>query len=168
MNVAMTQTQNQLASQDAAPSAAQRRHIDKHAANGVAALRAAGVTDELWLLAVEQHLADRTGSGDDALVFTGDDGGRLSPHRFRWQMRRAAAAAGRPDLTFHKLRHTGATLAAATGATTADLMSRLGHATPTMAMRYQHTAADRDRLLAAALSTVAGGQRAHDPETHNA
>ena len=87
--------------------------------------------------AVEQHLADRTGTDDDALVFTADGGGRLSSHRFRWQMRRAAAAAGRPDLTFHRLRHTGATLAAAAGATTAELMSRLGHTAPTMTMRHQ-------------------------------
>lgn len=116
--------------------------------------------------AVEQHLANHTASGDDALVFTGDDGGRLSPHRFRWQMRRAAAAAGRPDLTFHQLRHTGATLAAATGATTADLMSRLGHTTPTMAMRYQHTAADRDRVLAEALSTLVDGPKAPAHATH--
>ncbi len=35
--------------------------------------------------------------------------------------------AGRPDLRFHDLRHTGAVLAAATGATPGELMARLGH-----------------------------------------
>ena len=61
-------------------------------------------------------------------------------------------AAGRPDLRFHDLRHTGATLAAATGATMAELMRRLGHSTPGAAMRYQHAADDRDRAIAEALS----------------
>ena len=67
----------------------------------------------------------------------------------------AREAAGRPDLRFHDLRHTGATLAAATGATLADLMQRLGHSTPAAALRYQHAAADRDRAIAEALSGFA-------------
>ena len=64
----------------------------------------------------------------------------------------AREAAGRPDLRFHDLRHTGATLAAATGATLAELMRRLGHSTPDAAMLYQHAADDRDAAIAAALS----------------
>jgi len=101
MNVAMTQTQNQLASQDAAPSAAQRRHIDKHAANGVAALRAAGVTDELWLLAVEQHhdsapgpLAGRPPAHQLARLIQRADifAARLSPRKMRAAMSATAAA----------------------------------------------------------------------------
>lgn len=66
-------------------------------------------------------------------------------------------AAGRPDLRFHDLRHTGATLAAATGATLAELMTRLGHSTPAAALRYQHAAADCDRAIAEALSGFADG-----------
>ena len=58
--------------------------------------------------------------------------------------------AGRPDLTFHGLRRTSAVLAAASGATVAELMARLGHHA-TMAMKYQHAAADRDRVIADAL-----------------
>ena len=38
----------------------------------------------------------------------------------------ARRAAGRPDLRWHDLRHTGAVLAAQTGATLAELMGRLG------------------------------------------
>lgn len=63
----------------------------------------------------------------------------------------ARAAAGRPDLRFHDLRHTGAVLAAATGATLAELMARLGHSTPGAAMRYQHAAKGRDAEIAALL-----------------
>lgn len=70
---------------------------------------------------------------------------------------RARAAAGRPDLRFHDLRHTGGTLAAATGATLADLMARLGHSTPAAAMVYQHAVAGRDRDIADALSGFAVG-----------
>ena len=63
--------------------------------------------------------------------------------------------AGRPDLRFHDLRHTGAVLAAQTGATLAELMGRLGHSTSSAAMRYQHAAADRDKAIAEALSRLA-------------
>ena len=48
-------------------------------------------------------------------------------------------------------------LAAATGATLAELMARLGHSTVSAAMRYQHAAADRDKVIAAALSDLAAG-----------
>jgi integrase len=47
-------------------------------------------------------------------------------------------------------------MAAATGATLAELMARLGHSTPGAAMRYQHAAQERDREIAAALSRLAG------------
>ena len=70
---------------------------------------------------------------------------------------RARQAAGRPDLRFHDLRHTGAVLAAQTGATLAELMARLGHSTPGAALRYQHAAAGRDAQFAAALSRIANG-----------
>ncbi len=70
---------------------------------------------------------------------------------------RAREAAGRPDLRWHDLRHTGAVLAASTGATLAELMDRLGHSTPGAALRYQHVAQDRDTQIAQALSRIAGG-----------
>jgi integrase len=53
------------------------------------------------------------------------------------------------------LRHTGATLAAATGASTRELMARLGHASADAALRYQHATADRDQAIARALSGLA-------------
>lgn len=63
-------------------------------------------------------------------------------------------AAGRPDLRFHNLRHTGAVLAAQSGATLAELMGRLGHSTPGAALRYQHAAEGRDMELARRLSAM--------------
>jgi integrase len=71
--------------------------------------------------------------------------------------RAARVVAGRPDLTIHGLRHTGATLAAATGATLAELMRRLGHSTPVAALTYQHATDDRDRAIAEALSEFHAG-----------
>ena len=65
--------------------------------------------------------------------------------------------AGRSDLRFHDLRHTGAVYAAIAGATTADLMARLGHTTPQAAMIYQHAAEGRDALIAEGLSRLAVG-----------
>ena len=46
-------------------------------------------------------------------------------------------------------------LAAATGATLAELMERLGHSTPAAAMKYQHAAQGRGREIAALLSKMA-------------
>jgi hypothetical protein len=45
-------------------------------------------------------------------------------------------------------------LAAATGATLAELMARLGHSTAEAALRYQHAAADRDRVIAENMSKL--------------
>jgi integrase len=107
--------------------------------------------------AVRDHLARRTGPAQDALLFPAVHGGHMNPATLRRAYHPAREAAGRPDLRFHDLRHTGAVLAAATGATLAELMARLGHSTVSAAMRYQHAAADRDKVIAAALSELAAG-----------
>ncbi|MGL5406324.1 MAG: tyrosine-type recombinase/integrase [Propionibacteriaceae bacterium] len=70
---------------------------------------------------------------------------------------KARTAAGRPDLRLHDLRHTGATMAAMSGATLAELMARLGHSSVGAAMRYQHAAKDRDLAIAQEISRMAGG-----------
>jgi integrase len=106
---------------------------------------------------LERHLNRYAQLGRDGLLFPSRTGENLSPHTFYRHFERATAEAGRPDLRVHDLRHTGAVLAAQTGATLADLMSRLGHSTPQAAMRYQHAAAERDRLIASRLSELASG-----------
>ena len=58
---------------------------------------------------------------------------------------------------FHDLRHFGGVMAALTGATTRELMDRLGHSTATAATRYQHVAAGRADALAERLSALACG-----------
>jgi len=57
-----------------------------------------------------------------------------------------------PGLVFHDLRHTGNTLAAGTGASTRELMVRMGHASARAALIYQHASAKRDRATAEALA----------------
>lgn len=105
--------------------------------------------------AIEKHLAEHVDKGGDALLFPAQHGGHLAPATLYRRFYAARTAAGREDLRFHDLRHTGAVLAAATGATLAELMARLGHSTPQAAMRYQHAAQGRDRQIAALLSKLA-------------
>jgi integrase len=108
---------------------------------------------------VREHLDNHMLWGKDALLFTTASGhqiGRGGAFQKHWE--KARAAAGRPDLRFHDLRHTGAVLYALTGATLAELMGRLGHSTPAMAIRYQHVAAGRDTELARRMSDLATRQ----------
>jgi integrase len=105
---------------------------------------------------VKAHLRDHVPATRDALVFPAASGGHMAPASLYRVYYPAREAAGRPDLRFHDLRHTGAVLAAATGATLAELMARLGHSTAGAALRYQHAAAGRDQVIAAALSKLAG------------
>jgi integrase len=107
--------------------------------------------------AIEQHLAKHVDKGCDSLIFPADNGGHLQPSTVYRHWYKARANAKRDDLRWHDLRHSGAVLAAATGASLAELMARLGHSTPQAAMRYQHAAKGRDREIAALLSKLANG-----------
>lgn len=101
---------------------------------------------------VENHLERFVGARSDALVFTGAKGGPLRPHVLQKAWVQAKDATGLGFLHLHDLRHAGNTWAAATGASTKELMARMGHASPAAALRYQHATADRDRAIAQALS----------------
>jgi integrase len=106
------------------------------------------------LPALAGHLVDHVEPGADSLLFPAVGGGHLQPSTLYRRFYTARDAAGRPDLRFHDLRHTGAVLAASTGATLAELMARLGHSTPQAALRYQHAAQSADKRIAAALSEL--------------
>ncbi|GGG01741.1 putative prophage phiRv2 integrase [Rhodococcoides trifolii] len=108
------------------------------------------------------HIATLADPRPDALVFPGAGG--PEGYQTDWELRRAVGAAGKlidpalfpdgvnpyvaQDLRPHELRHSAATLAAQTGATTKELMSRIGHTTPNQALQYQHAAAARDAEIA--------------------
>jgi integrase len=103
------------------------------------------------------HLVEHTGADAGALLFPSatDPARWLQSKALYVDYRKARAAAGRDDLRWHDLRHSGAVLAATAGATLAELMARLGHSTPAAAMRYQHAAEGRDHVVAAAMSKLA-------------
>jgi integrase len=103
---------------------------------------------------VREHLLKHAEAGKDGLLFPARSGGHLAPSSLYRVYCPAREAAGRPDLRWHDLRHTGAVLAAQTGATLAELMGRLGHATPGAALRYQHAAEGRDMEIARRLSAL--------------
>lgn len=106
--------------------------------------------------AIAAHLDTHVIRFGNPLLFpaTGDSMGarHLSQSTFHtptWNDARTAA--GRPDMPFHALRHYAGTRYAQHGATLAETMSRLGHSSMTVAMRYQH-ATDRDAEIAARMA----------------
>ncbi len=103
---------------------------------------------------IKDHLERFVDADKDALLFPAASGRHLAPASLYRQFYKARSAAKRDDLRWHDLRHSGAVLAAATGATLAELMARLGHSTPQAAMRYQHAAQGRDRQIAKLLSKM--------------
>lgn len=114
------------------------------------------------IVELRQHLDAFSTVDPDAYVFTSSDGRPLERSNFRnriWLP--ATRRAGLEGLRFHDLRHTAGTLAAQTGATTKELMTRLGHASPRAAMIYQHATADRDRRIAERLAEMTRGADQH-------
>jgi HD-GYP domain-containing protein (c-di-GMP phosphodiesterase class II) len=63
MNLSMIELQGRLAVQGAKPTLEQRAAIEAHPRKSAEMLEAAGVTDRLWLAAVEQHHERVDGSG---------------------------------------------------------------------------------------------------------
>lgn len=106
------------------------------------------------MVEILSHLDKYTEKDKDALLFCGESGTPLSIGVLQRAWTRARNSIGRDDLHLHDLRHTGLTLAAATGATTAELMHRAGHASSDAALRYQHATRDRDEVLANALEEL--------------
>jgi len=109
---------------------------------------------EVLIPELEAHLKKWAAPGPKGLVFSGvrDEPFRRATFYTAW--RRATCEAGVDGLHFHDLRHTGNTLAAATGASTKELMARLGHSSPRAALIYQHASRDRDSVIASALNKL--------------
>ncbi|MBA3287970.1 MAG: site-specific integrase [Acidimicrobiia bacterium] len=107
---------------------------------------------------LEHHFEQFVGVDLDALVFVGAKGAVLRRSNFNKVWSRARDEAGRPDLHLHDLRHYANTLAASAGASTRELMSRLGHTSPAAALRYQHATAERDRVIAERMDDLIAGR----------
>jgi integrase len=104
------------------------------------------------------HLEQRGEPGPDGLVFPAPEGGPMRRSNFRrrtWEP--ATRAVGVPGLRFHDLRHSAGTLSAVAGATTKELMARMGHSSPRAALIYQHATAERDGAIADALDRLVAG-----------
>lgn len=102
---------------------------------------------------LEQHLAS-VPLGADGLLFTTTSGAPMRRATLYTAWGRATKAVGITGLRFHDLRHTGNTLAAATGASTKELMARMGQSSSRAALIYQHATQDRDAAIAASLSSM--------------
>jgi integrase len=104
---------------------------------------------------LEDHLERFTGPRPDDRVFPGEKGGPLRRHVLAKHWAQTRQPVGLPaGFRFHDLRHTANTITASAGASTRELMHRMGHASPEAALRYQHATRDRDAALAAALGDL--------------
>ena len=119
----------------------------------VAGRRVVAIPNELVRI-LDGHLTTYVASEPHAVVFTGDKGAPITTQHWSKKFREAADRAGATELHFHDLRHLAGTLAAATGASTRELMARLGHSTPRASLIYQHATERRDRQIAAGLDTI--------------
>jgi integrase len=111
--------------------------------------------------ALRAHLATYVDHHPETLIFTGEKGGVLRVGNFRRAVKwsNATCAVGLGDgFHFHDLRHTGNTLAAAAGASTRELMHRLGQSSMRAALVYQHAASERDREIADGIDRRIGEQ----------
>jgi integrase len=103
---------------------------------------------------IKKHLDTFVAADPDALVFTSSRGAVLRRSNFqratRWTT--TVKAAGLPGFHLHDLRHTGYSLAAASGDSLRSLMTRMGHDSMRAALIYQHTGQRDDAAIAAALS----------------
>jgi integrase len=105
--------------------------------------------------ALAEHLGVYAEDSPDGLVFPAERGGPIRRSNFTRRIWiPATRAAGVEGLRFHDLRHTAATLAVAAGASTRELMVRMGHSSSAAALRYQHVMAGRDAAIAAALDEL--------------
>ncbi|HWI05301.1 MAG TPA: tyrosine-type recombinase/integrase, partial [Acidimicrobiales bacterium] len=94
--------------------------------------------------------------GGDGLVFPSLEGEPMRRSNFRrrvWEP--ATAQVGMSGFRFHDLRHTAATLAAASGASLRALMARIGHASVRAAVLYQHVIDGQDAEIVRYLEGVA-------------
>ncbi|MBN9109610.1 MAG: tyrosine-type recombinase/integrase family protein [Pseudonocardia sp.] len=115
---------------------------------------------------IVKHLMTHVEPGPDALVFTGPNGGALRRAHFnkltKWP--EMVRKLGVPGLHFHDLRHTGNLFAAQTGASTRDLMARMGHDDMRAALIYQRATSEADRRIADRLSALVEGREVTDDQ----
>ena len=116
---------------------------------------------------LKRHLGLYVDPDPSAFVFTGLRGKPIRRGNFNPMVGWAeiVESMGKVGLHFHDLRHTGNTLAAQSGASTRDLMARMGHDSMNAAIIYQHATRQADRAIANALDDqLRAGSRDEDPD----
>jgi integrase len=116
---------------------------------------------------MQTHLREYVEPQAESLVFTGPRGG--TPKRGSWRstvrwtakVREAGLPAG---FHFHDLRHTGNHLASKSGASTRELMHRMGHGSMRAALIYQHKTDERAREIAVRLNEVVAREAKRDDD----
>lgn len=97
---------------------------------------------------VSDHLQAHVEARPEALLFTNSVGRPIQATVWTTAWNAARQSADLETVRLHDLRHLAGTLTAQAGATTKEVMSRLGHSSVAAAMRYQHVAADRSAEVA--------------------
>jgi integrase len=113
------------------------------------------------------HLLEYVEPHADSLVFTVPRGG--TPKRGSWRSTvkwtKKVQEAGLPaGFHLHDLRHTGNHLASKSGASTKELMHRMGHGTMRAALIYQHNTDERAREIALRLNEVVARETKRDDD----
>ena len=87
-----------------------------------------------------------------APLFLRADGKALTRAQLQHAFQKARASVGLEQFHFHDVRHSGLTVSAQGGATTRELMARAGHSTMSAAMKYQHAADERGKVVASRMN----------------
>ena len=120
-----------------------------------AGIRDVGIPPHL-LPHLATYVASLPVTGRGGYLFPGRDGvSPMSEKALRYAHEQARKTTQRDDLTFHDMRHSAASLAGMTGATTAELKAMMGHATAGMVERYQHANKTARARLAENMSKLA-------------
>ncbi|GAA2724621.1 hypothetical protein [Cellulomonas aerilata] len=94
--------------------------------------------------------------GQHGRVFVRAKGATPYRSTFRPVWAQALVAAGVSGVHLHDLRHAGNHLAGLSGATTRELMGRMGHVSMLAALIYKHRTHDRDRRIADSMDLPLG------------
>ncbi len=107
----------------------------------------------------EERLALGGGWPDHDLVFTQEDGSPVHPNLFsRDRFRHHIKAAGLPQIRFHDLRHTHATLALQAGIHPKVVSERLGHSSVSITLdTYSHAIPAMEEEAAAKVAKLVFG-----------
>ena len=94
-------------------------------------------------------------AGPETPMFCSEKGGYLNPNNFSRWWRGFTSDAGLPDLVFHELRHTQATLLLANGFDVKTVQNRMGHAKASTTLdMYAHALPENDRAAASLIGTI--------------